>query len=159
MIEKVREKTEEIIDSILEEGINSENIDTLYKIINIHKDIENEEYWKTKEEFMMYRGYGNYPSMNYGRNRYNERGNYGNNYGTNYGRRYRGHDMMDEISENYGRYMDGRQSGNYNGPETMEPLEYMLDSVVQFIDVLKQDAGSQEEMDMIRHYCKKISEM
>lgn len=165
MIDKVKEKTECIIDEILEEGISVDNIDMLGKVIDIHKDVANEEYWKTKEEFMMYgnRGYGNYPSMNYGargrdsRGRYNEGGNYGN-YGT-YGRRYRGHDMMDDMSEQYSRYMDERQSGNYNGPETTEALEYMLESLVQFVNMLKQDASSQDEMEMIRHYTKKISEM
>lgn len=157
MIEKVKEKTECIIEEMLEEGITPDNVEMFGKVIDIHKDVANEEYWKTKEEFMMYgnRGYGNYPSMNYG-NRYNDRGYNGNR---GYGRRYQGHEMIDDMSQQYGTYMDGRSSGNYNGPETTKALEYMLESMVDFVDMLKQEAGSQEEMDMIRHYTKKISEM
>lgn len=35
----------------------------------------------------------------------------------------------------------------------------MLKSVVKFIEMLKNDASSQEEIDLIQKYSKKISEM
>ena len=35
----------------------------------------------------------------------------------------------------------------------------MLQSVTQFIEMLKQDAGSQEEMELIKKYTREISEM
>lgn len=157
MIDKVKEKTECIIDEILEEGISVDNIDMLNKVIDIHKDVENEKYWKIKEEYMMYgnRGYGNYPSMNYG-NRYDNRGYNGNR---GYGRRYQGHEMIDDMSQQYGTYMEGKESGRYGSPESTKALEYMLESMVDFVAMLEQDAQSQEEVDMIRHYTKKISEM
>ena len=41
----------------------------------------------------------------------------------------------------------------------MKSLEYMLESVTAFIEMLQHDAGSQEEVDMIKHYTRKISEM
>ena len=35
----------------------------------------------------------------------------------------------------------------------------MLQSVAQFIEMLKQDAGSQEEMELIQKYTRQISEI
>lgn len=52
MNEKVKEEVEKIINSITEEGIQTSNIDYLYKLIDIHKDLANEEYWQKKKEVM-----------------------------------------------------------------------------------------------------------
>ena len=41
----------------------------------------------------------------------------------------------------------------------MRSLDYMLKSVVQFIKMLEEDAGSEEEMKLIKKYSRKISEM
>lgn len=161
MIGNIKEKTECIIQDILEEGINNDNIEMLYKLVDIHKDAENEDYWKIKEEYMMYRNrdyYGDYPSMNYGGGRQRDgRGRFMT------GRRYRGHDVIDEMSEHYGRYSDSKDElgrGNYGAKEdTMKSLGYMLQSVEDFFGMLAEDATSQEEMDMIRDTARRISEM
>lgn len=50
MHKEIIKKVDEKIDKILEMGINSENLDALGKLVDIHKDIKNEEYWKEKEE-------------------------------------------------------------------------------------------------------------
>lgn len=163
MIEDVKDKTEGFIQTILDEGINNNNIDKLYKAIDIHKDIANEEYWKTKEEDEMYRGrgYGDYPSMNYGARRRDSRGRYME--GGNYGRRYKGHDMIDDVYDNYGRYEEGKDQygrGNYGAKEdTMKSLEYMLQSVEDFMCMLEQEATSQEEVEMIKETARRISAM
>lgn len=172
-MECVKEESEKIIDDILEDGIKKENIDFLYKIIDIHKDIANEEYWKVKKEDIRMR-YNTGSYGNYGRDEYNEygrgrrrdsRGRYmeGSRQYEGRGRRYRGHDMIDEMSDHYGNYSESRESanrGNYNAKEdTMKSLEYMLESMVDFVEMLKEEANSQEEMELIRHYTKKISEM
>lgn len=52
------------------------------------------------------------------------------------------------------------EMGNYSAKhDTMKSLEYMLESVVDFIEMLKKDANSQEEVQMIKEYTKQISEM
>lgn len=116
---------------------------------------------------MRYREYGNYG--NYGREDYG-RENYGRE---SYGRRQRdsrgrykgdeGEEMMNEMYHGYRRYSEGKEQygrGNYNAKEdTMKSLEYMLQSMVDFVEMLKQDANSQEEMELIRQYTKQISEM
>lgn len=172
MIEKTNEQVVEKINSLLKDGIKQTNVDYLYKLVDIHKDLANEEYWdKMKEEDdMRYsRGYSgeNYnEGGSYGRRSRDSRGRYmeGGNYGE-YRRRgnYRGHEMIDEMQEHYGNYSESRESysrGNYGAKQdTMKSLEYMLESVVDFIEMLKKDATSQEEVQMIKEYTKQISEM
>ena len=113
------EKTEQAIKTVAEQGLNNNNIDFLYKAVDIHKDLRNEEYWKAKEEYYMY---GNYDDMNYGRRgvrgtgrgRYSE-GSYGRRGVPGTGRgRYRGEEMLDEMSYHYGNY---HNSGNYGAKE------------------------------------------
>lgn len=113
------EKTEQAIKTVAEQGLNNNNIDFLYKAVDIHKDLCNENYWKVKEEYYMY---GNYDDMSYGRRgvrgtgrgRYSE-GSYGRRGVPGTGRgRYRGEEMLDEMSYHYGNY---HNSGNYGAKE------------------------------------------
>ena len=113
------EKTEQVIKTVAEQGLNNNNIDFLYKAVDIHKDLCNEEYWKAKEEYYMY---GNYDDMSYGRRgvrgtgrgRYSE-GSYGRRGVPGTGRgRYRGEEMLDEMSYHYGNY---HNSNNYGAKE------------------------------------------
>lgn len=161
MIDRIKENTEHIINTILDDGIDENNVDMLGKVVDIHKDVSNEEYWCIKEEKMMYRDdrYNNYP-MNYGGRRRDSRGRYMENPRD---RRYRGHDMIDRMYDTYSNYMGDREEmtrGNYGAKDdTMKSLEYMLESMVDFVEMLKKDANSQEEMDLIRKYTREISEM
>lgn len=54
LMEKTKEVIETKIAKLLETGIQTGNADYLYKLIDIHKDIENEEYWKVKKEVLSY---------------------------------------------------------------------------------------------------------
>jgi len=47
VLEKVENKITELINT---EGVKKENVDYLYKLVDIHKDLKNENYWKVKEE-------------------------------------------------------------------------------------------------------------
>lgn len=170
IIEKVKKETEKVIEQILNQGIEENNLDVLYKLVDIHKDIANEEYWQKKKEEtdMRYRAYGN---DGYGRNSYGEGESYGRRSRDSRGRytargydsKYRGHEMMDDMYGNYEAYAEGREQygrGNYGAKEdTMMSLEYMLESMVNFVEMLKEDASSQEEVNLIKKYTKKISEM
>ena len=172
-MEKLKEQVESQINSVIEEGVTPENVDYIYRLIDIHKDIANEEYWKKKEEMYMYRnsGYGNYGRDEYGRGGYgnesygrrqrDSRGRYKE--GGSYGRNYRGEEMLDEMYKGYQGYSEGREEygrGNYGAKDgTMKSLEYMLQSVTEFLEMLKQDANSQEEMQLIQEYTRHISEM
>ena len=156
---KVIDAVEELINGIIKQGIDTENLVSLYKLIDIHKDIYNEKYWKIKErEIMRYDNYGRYDRYdNYGRDSYGTYDRRGID------RRYRGHDYMDNMYNGYSRYEEGREQynrGNYNAKDdTLRSLQYMLESAHDFFQMLKSEANSQEEMQMIREYAKKISEM
>ena len=165
MLNQIKEQTEAQIETILKSEINNNNLDYLYKLVDIHKDVANEEYWKCKEEFMRYGNYGRGPG-------YDSYGRYSNYGEGSYGRRgrdmkYRGNspeDRIDEMYMNYQAYAEGRdaygRSGNYSAKEdSMVCLETMLESMVDFVKMLKEEAGSQEEMELIHKYIKKLSDM
>ncbi len=178
-MEEVKQQVKEKINEIIKEGINDENMNDLYKLVDIHKDIANEEYWEKKKEVMEMRyryGEGGNYSGNYGE--YGEGGGYGargrgrqrdsrgrykGGRGSGRGGNYSGEEMMEEMEYHYGAYSEGKEqygAGNYGAKgETLKSLEYMMESVVDFIEMLKEDATSQEEVEMIKKYSKKISEM
>ena len=152
---KLKEEVHKLKEQIATQGIQNSNIEFLYKLVDIEKDLcEIEEGGET----MRYNDYGRYGRDEYGRDEYGRRGNYrarGN---------YRGNDYMDSMYNEYNRYEEGREQykrgGNYNAKEdSMKSLEYMLESMVDFVKMLKEEAQSQEEVNMIKKYTRKISEM
>lgn len=156
VLEKVESKITELVDT---EGVKKENVDYLGKLIDIHKDLKNENYWEKKEENIMYMRDDYENDYRGGRSR-DSRGRYT---GDRRGESYRGQRVIDEMYDGYRNYSDGREEynrGNYGAKgETMRSLEYMLGSVTDFIEMLQHDAGSQEEIDMIKKYTRRISEM
>lgn len=172
LMDKIKKQVEEKIKTIADNGIKSENLDNLYKLIDIHKDIANEEYWKVeKEGEMSEMRYGNYGEYNgyygedsYGRRMRDSRGRYmeGNSYGrrgvkgTGRGR-YRGEEKMDEMMYHYGNY---NESGQYGAEhETMESLSALMESAYEYFKDLKENANSPEEIKMMEHYFKKMGQM
>lgn len=160
IIPKTQEEVEKLIKTVTENGLQASNVQLLYQLIDIHKDIENEKYWKNKEEAMRYMR-DDYGPEDYrgGRSR-DSRGRY---MGDRRSESYRGQRVLDEMYNGYRNYNDGKEEynrGNYGARnETMRSLEGMLESVTDFIEMLQNDASSQEEVDMIKHYTRKISEM
>lgn len=167
--DKIKTEAEKFLRTSLSNGIQPANVDSLFKAVDMYKDavgIERTE--KEKEENdMRYRGYGNY---NEGGN-YSEGGSYGRRMRDSRGRymargydaKYRGEDMIDEMYQNYQGYTYGREQygrGNYGAEEdTMKSLKFMMESVVEFVEMLKKEAGSQEEYEIINKYIKKLSDM
>lgn len=157
-MEKLKEQVKKQIDMIVEQGVRPVDVDRLGKLVDIHKDLANEEYWKMKEEGMEMRykyGAGNYGrdnyGENYGRRARDSRGRYTEG---SMGRRYRGEEMMDEMAYHYGNYEEGKEM--YGGHGDTQSLEYMLNAAVEFINMLKRDASSQDEVRVIQQYAKKI---
>ena len=156
---KTKSEVERIIKQITENGLQTANVELLYKLIDIHKDIENEKYWKEKEENMMYRDYDNYSG---GRSR-DSRGRYMDSYGrrgvpgTGRGR-YRGYDMIEEMGEHYGDYSEGRDTYG-NDRETEKSFDKMLQSLEDFTYLIMQEADSQDKIEKVRKTARKISEM
>ena len=174
---QLKEKAEELIDSILKEGIQQNNIEFLEKIVDIHKDISNEEYWKEKID-MRYRNSGSYSDGSYGnygeysegsygrrgvpgtgRGRYSDGGSYGRRGVPGTGRgRYRGEEMLEDMQYSYGEYSEGREQYGAD-QETMESFKYMLKSFKDFFKHLEKEASSQEEVEMLKKTAKEMLEM
>ena len=161
---KTKSEVERIIKQITENGLQTANVELLYKLIDIHKDIENEKYWKEKEEESMYRGrdYFMDDSYNGGRSR-DSRGRYMDG---SYGRRgvpgtgrgrYRGYDMIEEMGEHYGDYSEGRDTYG-NDRETEKSFDKMLQSLEDFTYLIMQEADSQDKSEKVRKTARKISE-
>lgn len=169
IMDKLKEQVEEKIELIQKSGIKPENIENLYKLVDIHKDIANEDYWKSKEEGeksdMRYGNYGAYSEGSYGRRGVPGSGRGGYSEGS-FGRRgvkgtgrgrYRGEEKIEEMAYHYGNYSEG---GSYGAEgQTVEALEYMMEAAYEFICMLSEEAKSPEETKIIKHYAKKISEL
>ena len=155
MEDKVIEKMEESITKIIDEGLNTNNLDNLYKLSKIKH--------MAKEDKEMYGEYGNYgrgrrPGYDsYGRDEY-DRGNYGeyseHGRGGSYGRRgrdmrYRGDDYLDRMSGEYGRYEESRERYGA-GKETEESFRYMTEALKDFTKYLFETAENQQQKQMIR---------
>lgn len=162
--ETINEQLVEKINAITEEGIKQTNIDYLGKLVDIHKDLANEKYWEEKKEDMNMR-YGNYgrgtrTSYTYGRGRRRDsRGRYME--GREYGRRG-SEGIIDEMYDRYGEYTDGKEEsrrGNYGAKDDMvESLECMMESIYEFVETLKDDTDSDEEMRIIEKWAHKIGQ-
>lgn len=143
MEEKILKITGEYIEQVADNGLEDVDIDYLSQIVDIHKDMKEVE------------------CMNYGRY-----GNYGNY--NEYGRRgvdakYRGENYMDSMRGSYRTYEEARNefnAGNYGAKEDgLRELEYTMHSAMKFIKMIKEEATSPEEQEIVRKYIMKISEM
>ena len=147
MEDRVIEKANEKIKNILDEDINVNNLELLYKLSKI-------KHMAKEDKNMNYGNYGNYGARrpgydSYGRY-YGEYGNYGEG---SYGRRgydmkYRGDEHLDRISGEYGRYMENRQRYGAS-PETDKSFEYMVKSLEDFVKYLHEEAETPQNHQML----------
>lgn len=142
MEDKVIEKTTESINKIIDDGLNTNNIDNLYKLSKIKH--------MAKEDKNM-NNYGNYGGRRPGYDTYGEYGNYGRgNYGAR-GRdmRYRGDDYIDRMSGEYNRYMENRSRYGAS-EETDKSFHYMIEAYKDFTRYLFEEADTQQQKQMLR---------
>jgi len=141
MTEKLEKTTEESISRILEEGLTTNNLDTLYKLSKINHI--------AKEDKNMYGNYGRRPGYDsYGRN-YGEYGNYGNYGRRGYDMKYRGDEELDRMSGEYGRYMESRNRYGA-GEETDKSFHYMVKALEDFIRVLHEEAETPQQKQQLK---------
>lgn len=153
MEEKLIEKTKSSINQILEGDISPNNIEYLYKLSKINHMA------KEGVDKMNYSDYGYYRDYN---GRGPGHGSYGE-YNDGYGRRgvdskYRGYGHLDRMYNEYGNYSYGRERYGTN-EDTKRSLEYMLRSMEDFARMLKEEAQSQEEVNMIKQSAQRIAQM
>ncbi len=163
-IEKIKNLVTKELEQYSDTDLNAEDIDTLYKLIDINKDLENIDYWNVKKEVMKmrYNNYGEYSEGEYSEGRYGRRGVPGTGRG-----RYRGHDdgedMIEDMRESYSAYSESRNAysrGNYNaGQDSMEALEDTMRLFTEFAQKMVQEVDSPEAKQIIRKHLRKISQM
>lgn len=153
MQDKLEKKTEESINKILDEGITTNNLEHLYKLTKINHIAKEEK----NMNYGNYYGRDEYGRDSYGRERYNDYDGYGARRRDSRGR-YMGHEHLDKMYEDYGRYEEERQRYGSN-EDTKRSLQYMLKSMEDFARMLKEEAQSQEEIMMIKQTSQRIANM
>lgn len=169
--EEITQQVENQLEEIANEKVNTNNVDYLYRLVDIHKDLANENYWKEKikmygnrysRDFSGEYGRGSYSEGSYGRRGVKGTGRYSRYRGGRGSGRYRGEEAIDEMYMNYGEYNEANQSyneGNYGAEGGMkESAEGIMENIYEIVEELK-DTGSPEVMQVIKKYSKKISEM
>lgn len=159
-MEKLCSVIEEELQKIAEKGLNTGNLETAYKLIDMYKDLKNTEYWEMKGEYymgMMDGGYseadGGYSSGNYsergrkrdsmGRysregsmNRYNNGLSYAGRGGNRYSGRLNewdgGYSGNMGRNERYGEYMDSKQS--YRSSKTPECKKRLMETLEEYME-------------------------
>lgn len=161
-MKRLCEIIEEELHKIAEKGLNTGNLETAYKLIDMYKDLKNTEYWDQKGEYYMAvldEMQGGYSEA---RNR-DSRGRYSRDDGrmmpdyendSSYrGRRsgehyVRGHYSREghsrnggysrdggyggDYSQNYDRYMDSKQS--YRSSKSPECKQRLMDTLEDYMD-------------------------
>ena len=136
--EKVIKKMEESITKILDEGLNTNNLDNLYKLSKIKH--------MAKEDKNM--NYGNYGGRRAGYDSYGEYGR--DSYGRRgYDMKYRGEEELDRMSGEYGRYMESRSRYGAS-EETDKSFHYMVKALEDFIKVLHEEADSPQQKQQLK---------
>ena len=136
MEEQVIKKVEEKIQHILDEDINTNNLDNLVKLSKI-------KHYAKEDKEMNYGNYGNYGARRQGYDAYGEYGR--DSYGRRgYDMKYRGEDELDRMSGEYGRYMESR-SRYGAGEETDKSFHYMVKALEDFIRVLHEEAETPQQ--------------
>lgn len=163
MHERVIDETKKYIKEVLDQGLDQgDNLKYLGELIDIQKDVY--KIICMKEGNDMYGNYGNYGNYggrnpgydNYGRGNYGEygEGSYGEyNRGGNYGKRgvdskYRGHDHLDRVYGEYGRYMEGKERYGAS-EETDKSFHYMIKALEDFINVLHEETETPQQKQML----------
>ena len=143
MEDKIINKVEEKIQHILDEDINTNNLDHLYKLTKI-------KHLSKEDKNMMYGNYGNYEGRRagydaYGRDDYRTREMYGRR---GYDMRYRGDEELDRMAGGYDRYMDSRNRYGAS-EETDQSYHYMVKALEDFIRVLHEEANTPQQKQML----------
>ena len=162
--DKIKAMVVKELEQFSDVDLTGDELDVLYKLVDIDKDLENIDYWKCKKEVMKmrYNDYGDYSEGGYSEGRYGRRGVPGTGRG-----RYRGHDdgedMIEDMKESYSAYSESRSAynrGNYNaGEDSMEALEDTMRLFTEFAQKMIKEVDSPEAKQIIRKHLRKISQM
>lgn len=185
--ERLCERLEMEAGKILDKSeMTTGGLDSLFKIIDIMKDIENMKYWDKKCEYYdaildEMQG-GGYSERGYSRDggyseRRDSKGRYSRNdgrmpdydRGSSYANRgqhwVRGHYSREEGPDAYNRYMGEKQSYRSEGKtedckhRMLEALEDHMEMLTQELGEMSKDSDCREERETIKRYIDKLRNM
>lgn len=161
---RLLERVEKELDNIADKGLNSSNLETTYKLIDIYKDIHEAKYYKseTREE-------GN---DRYGLRARDSRGRYMNNDYDRYDRGRDDHKLYYNLDDRTERHMDRMREGmeNYNegrnryrGGDSeqrmIDGIEMTMSAICSFVECLYDYAETSKEKDIIRKHVEKMKKL
>ncbi|HJA91909.1 MAG TPA: hypothetical protein H9717_02120 [Candidatus Eisenbergiella merdipullorum] len=179
---KLMQNIKDELDKIAEKGLNTGNLETAYKLIDMLKDMENVEYWKCKEEYyntVQEQMEGGYSEGDYSeRRKRDSMGRYSRadgmmpdyDRGSSYARRgehyVRGHYSRANGAGNdsYNEYMDSKQSYRNNKSEDckrrmLAALEEHMDALTEELKGMSDDSECREEREVMKRYIDKLRNM
>lgn len=187
LCERLEMEVGKILDKYEKSEMTTNALDSLFKIIDIMKDIDNMKYWDVKCEYYnaildemqggeySERGYsregGNYSERRDSRGRYSRNDGQGNSYGqgssyANRGQHWvRGHYSRAEGPDSYQRYMGEKQSYRAEGKSEdckhrmLEALEDHMEMLTQELGEMSKDSDCREERETIKRYIEKLRNM
>ena len=178
---------EDEIGKIAEKGLNTANLETAYKLIDMYKDIKNTEYWDKRAEYYM--SVLSEMDSGYSENAYSRDEGYSRRRGRNSDGRYssadgrmmgnydrdssyarrgehyvRGHYSRNDGRDAYTEYMDNKQSYRSGKSEEckrkmLAALEEHMDELTQEVGDMSKDAECREARETISRYVEKLRNM
>lgn len=166
------------LHKIAEKGLNTGNLDTAYKLIDMYKDLKEADYKEVKTEYYLEEmgGYSHaghdkghmaeeYDMGRSERRKRDRMGRYSRNDGYEHGdslrRGYSRNNYTDGEYNGYDRYMDSKQSYRSNKtPECkqrlMQTLEEYMDDFTEQMEAMMRDSDCAEERSTIKRYLDKL---
>ena len=180
-MDKLCQMIEAELDRKIENGLATSNLEYVYKLVDIYKDLKNIEYWDLKGEYYgtvldeMSAGGYSYAADDYddgmmyserrGQRR-DRRGRYSNAGGSSYrrGASYADGSRMNGTGTTYDRYMDLKQSYRSGGTgdckqRMMATLDEYMDEFTGQLEEMMHNADCAEERDTIKRYISKFKGM
>lgn len=164
---------EEEIGKIAEKGLQTNNFETAFKLVDMYKDMKNIEYWETKEKY--YTELMSDGKNEYSENRHRDRmGRYSSadgytpeyDHDSSYGRRgehyVRGHYSRADMKSPYDGYMMEKQSYRSGGRSEdckrrmLTALEDHLEMLTKELGDMATDADCIEERETLKKYIEKL---
>ena len=139
MEEHLTKLTEETIERTIKDGLTTNNLEIVYKLADIYKDMKEVKNMNYGNYYGRRPGYDTYGRDNYGEGNYGRRG---------YDMKYRGHEYIDRVGNEYGRYMESRERYGA-GQETEKSFEYMVKSLEDFIRHIQDEAQTPQQHQML----------
>jgi len=137
--EHLTKLTEETIERTIKDGLTTNNLEIVYKLADIYKDMKEVKNMNYGNYYGRRPGYDTYGRDNYGEGNYGRRG---------YDMKYRGHEYIDRVGNEYGRYMESRERYGA-GQETEKSFEYMVKSLEDFIRHIQDEAQTPQQHQML----------